>query len=94
MQATGRVVGYMGGEEGGDIGPDYSDVCQPPPSDSVHGVAVVVAGPFDAEEIDLRLCHSLVEQEGGSADTDFNMNGAGTSENPDKINFTVQTFGL
>ena len=67
---------------------------QGPSANTVNSIAVEFAGPFDAEEIDLRLCHGLVEQEGGSADTDFNMNGAGTSENTDKINFTVQTFGL
>jgi len=84
----------MGGQESGDIGPDYSDVCQPPPSDSVHGVAVVFAGPFDAEEIGVRPMRRLAEEKRPLAGTDLDVHLGVTSENIVEIKRFGQVLGL
>lgn len=76
------------------IGANYSYVFQCPSPDPVDGVAIVFTGPLDTEEIELRLGHSLVEQESGAAGADFNLDGASPSENLYKIDSAIQIFGF
>ena len=60
VEAVYGVVRDRTGQEGGGIGADNPDVCEVPSADAVNGVAVVFAGPFDAEEIGPRLGLCLV----------------------------------
>ena len=76
------------------VGSDYADIFELPPADAVDGVAVVFYRPLDAEEIDVGLGSGLVEEEGGFAGSDFDMDGIFSSENPRKIDFALQIFGL
>ena len=64
-----QEVGY----KGGGICPDYANVSQVPSADAVNRIAIVFAGPFDAEEIGIGIGFSLVEDESSSADSDFDM---------------------
>ena len=76
------------------VGADYADIFQSPSSDAVNGVAIVFAGPFDAEEIDVRLGLGLVEEESGFAGTDFDVDRVFTSENLCEVNSAIQIFGF
>ncbi len=77
------------GQKLGGIGADYPHVRQAPPADTIYGVTIVFAGPFDTEEIVTWLGPGLVEQEGPFAGADFDMDRTGTSENMDKIDFAI-----
>ena len=76
------------------VGANYSDIFQSPSPDAVNGVAIVFASPFDAEEIDVRLGCGLVEQEGGFAGADFDVDRVFSSENLCKVDFALQIFGF
>ena len=76
------------------VGANYFYVFQAPSPDAVDGVAIVFAGPFDAKEIDVRLGLGLVEQEGGFAGADFDVDRACSSENLCKVDFALQIFGF
>ena len=54
-----RVMRYEIGQKGDSVYTNYPHVCQAPSADAVNGITVVFAGPLDAEEIDVRLGHSL-----------------------------------
>src|SRR4030042_1523731 len=94
MKTLYRPIRYKIGYKAGRFCADYSDIFQSPSADSVHCVSVIFTRPFDTQEISFRVTLCLVEQECPSACADLDMNRAFTSENPDKIDFTVQTFGF
>ncbi len=93
VETVYRIVRNEIGYKRGGVNADYPDICQCPSAYAVDGVTVVFAGAFDAEEIDVGMCDSFFEQEGGFTSSDFDVDGAGTSENADKIDFVVQVFG-
>ena len=74
------------------IGSQDADVAQVPAPDSVRRVTVELAGPLDSEEVHLRLHLGLRHKEGRSARPDLDVNRAGTSENPGKIDLAAQIF--
>ena len=92
VEAIYGVIRDEVGQKVCGVGADYTHVCKTPSADAVNAVAVVLAGPFDAEEINIRLSRSLIEKKGGLAGTYLNVNGAGTSEKMDKVNFAIQIF--
>ena len=92
-EVNGVIVNKIGQEDSG-IGADNPNVRQAPSADAIHGVAVVFAGPFDAEEIIVRLYPGLVEQEGAFAGADLDVDRASTSYNLGKIDFAIQIFGF
>ena len=94
VEAVYRAIGYGVGYKLSGIGAYNADIVQPPSADTVNGITIVFAGPYDTEKIVVRQCSGLVEQEGCLSGADFDMDGAFASENPDKIDFAVQIFGL
>jgi len=76
------------------ISANYSYVFQSPPPDAVNSVAIVFSCPLNAEEIDVRLGFGLIEQEGGTACADFDVDETSASENLHKIDFAIQIFGF
>ena len=76
------------------VGADDADIFQAPSADAVDGVAVIFTCPFDAEEIDVRLGLGLVEEEGGFAGADLDVDGVFTSENLCEVDSAVQIFGF
>ena len=93
MEAVYGFIAQVLGDEQGGVGPDYADIGYAPSTDAVHGVAIVFVGPLDAEEVYAGVGFGLVDQERSFAGSDFDMDGAGASENPDKIRFAIQIFG-
>ncbi len=94
METIYGILGNKIGQKNSGIGADYPHVCQAPSADTVNCVAVVFTGPFDTEEIVTRPGACLIKQEGPFAGTDFDMDRAGTSENPDKIDFALYALGF
>ncbi len=89
METFYRVIRDEIGQKVCGIDANYPHVRQDPSANAVDGIAVVFAGPFNAEEIDIWLGHSMIEQKGGPTGADFNMDGTGTSENLYKIDFAI-----
>ncbi len=94
VETVHRIIWYKIGQKLCGVGADYPHVAQTPSTNAVDGIAVVFIGPFDAEEINLRVGLGVVEQEGCSAGADFDVHGAWSPENPEKIDFAIQIFGV
>lgn len=82
------------GYKGGGIGADYAYIGQAPSANAVDRVAVVFAGPLDAEEVGLGVGLSLVEKEGASADADFDVKGGRTSEKASEVDSAIQVLDI
>ena len=94
VETIDRIIGNEIGYESNGIGSYYAHIGQCPSADTVNGEAVIFSCPFDTEEIDVRLGLSLVYKESSLARANLDMNRAFSSENPCKIDFAVQIFGL
>jgi hypothetical protein len=94
METFYGAVGNKISQKNSGIGADYPHVCQTPSADAVNCVAVVFTGPFDTEEIVTRLGSCLIKKERPFAGTDFDMDRADTSENPDKIDSALYVLGF
>jgi len=94
VEAVDAVIGQVAGDERGGFCTYNSDVGQVPSADAVDGVAIVFSCPFDAEEVDVGLCFGLVDEKGGFAGADFDLEFSGTSENMEEIDFAVEVLAF